>query len=164
MIPYSLCLSLSDIPSSITQVHPCCWKWQDFILFLWLSSIPLHIYTRLPWWFGVKNPPANAGDVGLIPGSGRSPGERNGNPFQDSYLRNPMGRGAWSATVPGVAKSRAPLSDFTFTFHFHALEKEMATHPSVLAWRIPGMVEPGGLPPMGLHRDGDDWRDLAAAA
>ena len=60
------------------------------------------------------------------------------------------------ATVPGVAKSRARLSDFTFTFHFHALEKEMATHSSVLAWRIPGTGEPGGLPSMGSHRVGHD--------
>ena len=66
--------------------------------------------------------------------------------------------------VHGVAKSRTWLSDFTFTFHFHALEKEMATHSSVLAWRIPGMVEPGGLPSMGSHRVGHYWSDLAAAA
>ena len=64
----------------------------------------------------------------------------------------------------GVAKSRTQLSDFIFTFHFHALEKEMATHFSILAWRIPGMGEPGGLPSMGLHRVGYDWNDLAAAA
>ena len=63
----------------------------------------------------------------------------------------------------GVAKSRIQLSDFTFTFHFHALEKEMATHSSVLAWGIPGMAEPGGLPSMGLHRVRHDWSDLAAA-
>ena len=66
--------------------------------------------------------------------------------------------------VHGVAKSRTRMSDFTFTFHFHALEKEMATHSSVLAWRIPGMAEPGGLPSMGLHRVRHDWSDLAAAA
>ena len=83
-------------------------------------------------------------------------GEGNGNPLQYSCLENPMGRGAWWATVHGVAKSRKPLTDFTFTFHFHALEKEMATHSSVLAWRIPGMGEPGGLPSMGLHRVGHD--------
>ena len=64
----------------------------------------------------------------------------------------------------GVEKSRTWLSDFTFTFHFHALEKEMATHSSVLAWRIPGTGEPGRLPSMGSHRVGHDWRDLAAAA
>ena len=64
----------------------------------------------------------------------------------------------------GVAKSLTQLSDFTFTFHFHAWEKEMATHSSVLAWRIPGMAEPGGLPSMGLHRVGHNWSDLAVAA
>ena len=68
------------------------------------------------------------------------------------------------AVVHGVAKSRTQLSDFTFTFHFHALEKEVATHSSVLAWRIPGTGEPGGLLSVGLHRVGHDWSDLAAAA
>ena len=71
---------------------------------------------------------------------------------------------AWWATVHGVAKSRTRLSDFTFTFYFHALEKEMATHSSVLAWRIPGTGEPGGLPSMGSYRIGHNWSDLAAAA
>ena len=70
--------------------------------------------------------------------------------------KNPMDRGAWWAAVHGVAKSQTRLSDFTFTFHFHALEKEMATHSSVLAWRIPGTGEPGGLPSMGSHRVGHD--------
>ena len=79
------------------------------------------------------------------------PGEGNGNPLQYSCLENPMDGGASEAAVQGVAKSQTRLSDFTFTFHFHALEKEMATHSSVLAWRIPGMGEPGGLPSMGLH-------------
>ena len=91
-------------------------------------------------------------------------GEGNGNPLQHSCLENPMDGGAWWAAVHGVAKSQTWLSDFTFTFHFHALEKEMATHSSVLAWRIPGMGEPGGLPSMGSHRVGHDWSDLAAAA
>ena len=72
------------------------------------------------------------------------------------YLENPMDRGAWCAAVHGVAKSRIQLSDFTFTFHFHALEKEMATHSSVLAWRIPGTAGPGGLPSLGSHRVGHD--------
>ena len=81
-----------------------------------------------------------------------------------SCLENPVDRGAWWAAVHGVPKSRTRLSDFTFTFHFHALEKEMATHSSVLAWGIPGKGEPGGLPSMGSHRVGHDWRDLAAAA
>ena len=71
---------------------------------------------------------------------------------------------AWWAAVHGVTKSRTWLSDLTFTFHFHALEKEMATHSSVLAWRIPGAQEPDGLPSMGSHRVGHDWSDLAAAA
>ena len=75
-----------------------------------------------------------------------------------------MDGGAWWATVHGVAKSRTRLSDFTFIFHFPALEKEMATHSSILAWRIPGTGEPGGLPSMGSHRVGHDWSDLAAAA
>ena len=76
---------------------------------------------------------------------GATCGEGSGNPLQYSCLENPMDRGAWWAAVQGVAKSRARLSDFTFTFHFHALEKEMATHASVLAWRIPGIGEPGLL-------------------
>ena len=67
-----------------------------------------------------------------------------------------MDAGAWDAAVHGVAKSRTRLSDFTFTFHFHALEKEMATHSSVLAWRIPGPGEAGGRPSMGSHRVGHD--------
>ena len=77
-----------------------------------------------------------------------------GNPLQYSCLENPMDRGAWKAAVHGVAKSRTRLSNFTFTFHFHALEKEMATHSSVLAWRIPGTGEPGGLPSMGRTESG----------
>jgi len=91
-------------------------------------------------------------------------GEGNGTPLQYSCLENPMDGGAWWAAAHGVAKSRTRLSDFTFTFHFPALEKEMATHSSVLVWRISGTGEPGGLPSMGLHRVGHNWRDLAAAA
>ena len=83
-------------------------------------------------------------------------GEGNGTPLQYSCLENLMDGGAWWAAVHGVAKSRTRLSDFTFTFHFHALEKETATHSSVLAWRIPGMGEPGELPSMGSHRVGHD--------
>ena len=158
----------------------------------------------------VKNSPANAGDIrgtNLIPGSGRAPGGRHGNPLQYSCLENPMDRGAWRATVHGdtksqtwlkqlsiqngegngtplrysclenpmdggawwaavhgIARSRTWLRDFTFTFHFNALEKEMATQSSVLAWRIPGTEEAGGLLSLGLHRVGHDWSNLAAAA
>ena len=83
-------------------------------------------------------------------------GEGNGTPLQYSCLENLTDGGAWWAAVRGVAKSRTRLSDFTFTFHFHALEKEMATHSSVLAWRIPGTGEPGGLPSVGSHRVGHD--------
>ena len=91
-------------------------------------------------------------------------GEGHGTPLQCSCLENPVDGGAWWATVHGVAKSWTRLSDFTLTFHFHALEKEMAAHSSVLAWRIPGTAESGGLPPMGSHRVRHDWSDLAAAA
>ena len=83
-------------------------------------------------------------------------GEGNGTLLQYFCLENPMDGGAWKAAVHGVAKSRTRLRDFTFTFHFHAWEKEMATHSSVLAWRIPGTGEPGGLPSVGLHGVGHD--------
>ena len=99
-------------------------------------------------------------------------GESNGNPLQYSCLGNTMDRGAWWTTVHGVAKSWTWLSGFTFTwlsgftftFHFHQLEKTMATHSSILAWRIPGTEEPGGLLSMGSNRVGHYWLDLAAAA
>ena len=78
--------------------------------------------------------------------------EGNGTTLQYSCLENPMDGGAWRAAVRGVTKSQTRLSDFPFTFHFHALEKEMAVHSSVLAWRIPGMGEAGGLPSVGSHR------------
>ena len=81
---------------------------------------------------------------------------RQWHPLQYSCLENPMDGGAWWAAVHGVAKSWIQLNDFTFTFHFHALEKEMATHSSVLAWIIPRTGEPGRLPSMGSHRVGRD--------
>ena len=87
---------------------------------------------------------------------GGGSGEGNGTPLQYFCLENPRDRRAWWAAVHGVAESWTQLSDFTFTFHFHALEEEMATHSSVLAWRIPGTAGPGGLPSMGLHRVGHD--------
>ena len=108
----------------------------------------------------------------------RTPGIQKGSPFSLKGGRTKYQRRQWHSTpvlLPGkshgqrslaavheVAKSRTRLSDFTFTFHFHVLEKEMATHSSVLAWRIPGMGKPGGLPSMGSHRVGHDWSDLAA--
>ena len=107
-------------------------------------------------WIIVTN--SNCHDVA------QSVGEGDGTPLQYSCLENPMDGRAWWAAVHGVAKSWTRLSDFPFTFHFHALEKEMASHSSVLAWRIPGMGEPGGLLSMGSHRVGHDWSDLAAAA
>ena len=82
--------------------------------------------------------------------------EGNGTPLQYSCLENPMDGRAWKAAVHGVSKSQTRLSNFTFTFHSHALEKEIATHSSVLAWRIPGTGEPGELPSMGSHRVGHD--------
>ena len=91
-------------------------------------------------------------------------GEGNGTPLHYSCLETPTDGGAWWAAVHGITESWTRLSDFTFTFQFHALEEEMATHSSVLAWRIPGMVGPGGLPSMGSHRVRHDWSDLAVAA
>ena len=81
-------------------------------------------------------------------------GEGNGGLVQCSCLENPRDGGAWWAAIYGVTKSWTRLSNFTFAFYFHALEKEMATHSSVLAWRIPGTGEPGALPSMGSHRVG----------
>ena len=103
-----------------------------------------------------KESGCNAGDLGSIPGLGSSPGEGNGNPLQYSCLENPKDGGAWWASVHRVAKSRTRLSDLPFTFHFHALEEETATHSNILAWRIVGTEEPGGLPSMGSHRVGHD--------
>ena len=110
--------------------------WQPPISFL---SICIYLY----WTFHIIEP-----SMWYV-------GEGDGTPLQYSCLENPMDGGAW------WAKSQTRLSDFPFTFHFNALEKEMATHSSVLAWRIPGMAEPGGLPSMGSHRVGHDWSDLA---
>ena len=114
---------------------------------VWAQNYPFpHLWYMQKWW-----------------GLGPSCGEGNGTPLQYSCLENTMDGEAWWAAVHGVTKSRAWLRDFTFIFHFHALEKEMATHSSVLAWRIPGTGESAGLPSMGLHRVGHDWSDLAAA-
>ena len=107
---------------------------------------------------------SGTGQIVFLDFLGRKNGEGDGTPLQHTCLENPMDGGAWWAAIHGVAKSQTRLSDFPFTFHFHALEKEMATHSSVLAWRIPGTGEPDGLPSMGSHRVGHDWSDLAAAA
>ena len=88
-------------------------------------------------------------------------GEGNGNPLQYSCLENPVDGGAWWASVHRATQS---WNDWSNLACMHALEKEMATHPSILAWRIPGTEEPGALPSMGSHRVGHDWSDLAAAA
>ena len=90
--------------------------------------------------------------------------EGDGTPLQYSCLENPMDRGAWWAAVHGVATSWTQLSDFTFPFHFHALKKEMATHSSVLAWRIPGTGEPGGLPSMGVTQSRTRVKRLSSSS
>ena len=136
-----------------------------------LPGSSVHGFSRQEYWSGV---PLNdiklqvwvhscCASLGCFDGD-LVQGEGNGTPLHYSCLENPMDRGAWWAAVHGVAKSRTRLSDFTFSFHFHALEREMATHSSVLAWRIPGMGELGGLLSVGLHRVRHDWSDLAAAA
>ena len=129
------------------------------MLYLSIPFVPRQFKTG--WGFpggsdGKKNPPA-MWETWVRSLGGEDPLEED-MATHSSILawRIPMDRGAWWATVYGVAKSRTQLSDFTFTFHFHALEKEMATYSSVLAWRIPGTGEPGGLPSMGSHRVGHD--------
>ena len=107
----------------------------------------------MPGWMKHKLESRLTGEISVSLGT---QGEGNGTPLQYSCLENPIDGGAWWAAVHGVAKSQIRLSDFTFTFHFHSLEKEMATHSSVLAWRIPGTAEPGGLSSMGSHRVGHD--------
>ena len=120
-----------------------------------MISVKISVWLGFPGDSVVKNLPANAGDagdIGLISRFRRSPGEGNGTPLQYSCLENPMDGGAWKAAVHGITEGRTRLSNFTFTFHFHTLEKEMATYSSVLAWRIPGTGEPGGLPSLGSYR------------
>ena len=124
----------------------------------------IEIETRLSVaWNGGKNW-VGAGKGLTINGSEQSYWRRQWHPTPVLLPGKSHGQRAWCAVVHGVAKSQTRLSDFTFTFYFHALEKEMATHSSVLAWRIPGTGEPCGLPSMGSHRIRHDWSDLAAAA
>ena len=130
------------------------WVQDNCSLRIW-NEYEFTYYQGFPGGSEVKASAWNAGDLGSIPGLGRSPGGGNGTPLQYSCLENPMDGGAWWAIAHGVAKSQTWLSDFTFTFHFHALEKAMATHSRVLARRIPGT---------GSHRVGHDWSDLAVAA
>ena len=108
----------------------------------------------ISWFLNTFPHSKETGYLGEIADS--NAGEGNGTPLQYSCLENPTDGGAWWAAVHGVAKTQTRLSDFAFTFHFPALEKEMAAHSSVLAWRIPGTGEPGGLPSMGSHRVGHD--------
>ena len=130
-------------------------------LCLWDSLPSVSLFHSL---FHIQRIHSISRTVHIKPSLPSSIGEGNGTPLQHSCLENLMDGGAWWAAVHGVAKSRTRLSDFTFTFHFHALEKEMATLSSVFAWRIPGTAEPCRLPSMGLHRVRHDWSNLAAAA
>ena len=123
-------------------------------------------FSRQGYWRLPCPPSRNLPNPEIKPGSPALPGgfstteppggEGNGTPLQYSCLENPMDWGAWWAAVHGVAESRTRLSDFTFTFHFHAWEEEMATHSSVLAWRIPRTAELAGLPSKGSRRVGHD--------
>ena len=117
-----------------------------------MKNLKIYCLSHFPGGSGHKESACRARDPGLTVPSG----EGSGTPLQYSCLENPIDGGAWKAAVHGVTEGRTQLSDFTFSFHFHALEKEKATHSSVLAWRIPGTGEPGGLLSMGLHRVGHD--------
>ena len=163
-----LCLT-SFVHRNAFGIHPCCCVFILFFLNLqelfFCMNRSKFVYPFSCWW-----------TVGLFPALAEwifsfqlIPNywfieEGNGTPLQYSCLENPMDGGAWKAAVHGVAEGRTWLSDFTFTFHFHALKKEMATHSSVLGWRIPGTGHPDGLLSMALHRVGHDWSDSAAAA
>ena len=138
------------------------YKAQVYLIVLWTLNLKIHLFAK------ILTEHLLCAGICLVMGSSLiclswpPRGEGNGTPLQSSCLENPMDGGAWKAAVHGVTNSWTRLSDFTFTFHFHALEKEMATHSSVLTWRTPGVGEPGGLPSMGSNRVGHDWSDLAA--
>ena len=139
--------------------HTCHKMRRDGVFSRWVGQPTPSNSVSFP---GCQTPgPRNQGNAPLSPWKKRHrlgfiTREGNGTPLQYSCLENPMDGGAWWAVVHGVAKSRTRLSNITFTFPFHALEKEMATNSSVLAWRIPGTGEPGGLPSLGSHRVGHD--------
>ena len=139
---------LNKVPWGLAPLYPCCYNTLLVTSGLFTSTSlvdnasPNSSIVSVGWFPGIQGNK----NWELLASYNR---ESNGTPLQHSCLENPMDGGAWSAAVHGVAKSRTRLSDFTFTFHFHALEKEMATHSSVLAWRIPGTGEPGGLLFMG---------------
>ena len=128
--------------------------------------LPTPIFLGFPGGSDSKESTCNTGDLGSIPELRRSSGEGNGYPLQYSCLENPMDRGAWQASLHGKAEPDTteqlsllflkPIAFILFTLLFLILEKAMAPHSSVLAWRIPGMVEPGGLLSMGSHRVGHD--------
>ena len=132
---------------SLSHVQPSATPWTA------AYQAPLSMgFSRQEYWSGVPLP----GPLKKQESSRKKHLFLNGTQLQYSCLENPMDGGAWKAAVHGVAEGWTRLSDFTFTFHFNALEKEMATHSSVLAWRIPGTGEPCGLPSMGSHRVGHD--------
>ena len=145
-----------------------CIKKEDWIVFHY-RALPRFVYPFVSWWTFKQFSLCSYYECIVVTlykflcEHTFSVGEGSGTPLQYSCLKNPMDGGAWSAAVHGVMKSRTGLSDFTFTFHFHALEKQMATHSSAVVWRILGTAEPGGLPSMGSHRVGHDWSDLAPA-
>ena len=153
------CLNLYR--TSAASISPnCCFGPKERLRHWWLGTIAFNSWSVTFQGFAVSFSTCEVPLWGKVAAFG----EGNGTPLQYSCLENPMDGGPWWAAVHGVAKSRTRLSDFTLTFHFDALEKEMATHSRVLAWRIPGTGEPGRLPSMGSHRVGHDWSDLAAAA
>ena len=121
-------------------------------MFSFLTYVKLTNFFIFPGGSYGKESACNAGDLGSIPGLGISPGEVERLPTPVLSPGESHGRRSPVGCSHGVAEGRTQLSDFTFTFHFHTLEREMATHSSVFAWRIPGIGEPGGLPSMGSHR------------
>ena len=159
-----MCIFQFWLPQGICQEWDCCIIWWFYFQFFKKSPY------RLPQWLYQLTFPPTVQEYSLF--STPSPAFIVCRHFDDGHSdqsekamaphssplaqKIPWTEGPWQAVVHGVARSRTRLSNFTFTFHFHTLEKEMATHSSVLAWRIPGMAEPGGLPSMGLHRVGHD--------